>query len=278
MRSKDKLLFIATQLNSPALVKFSILAGGDVNSIDKEDRTALHKAAFKGSKKAIEALIENGADINSCNKNNETPLHWAAKGGNHQVIEQLIAKGASIDTQDKLGATPLHWAVLYHKGDAIKTLIKHGADVNKPDKDDKTPLYWAAHTLASDKDNNIEFLQLLVSNGAKLSDKISGSADKLRTGLGDELKELSHKHEEKQAITEASNLYGSMLALSQAGLPTGIVKEIGSHLAEHLHDSTVNKLAILASALVDVKSDELPKSELYGIVHTPEQLNNIKRI
>ena len=99
-------------------VKLAVEMGADVNAVDKTYRlTALHGAAFNGSNRIIQFLVEKGAKVDAKDKYGQTPLNIAsgvrpagldARGmarlggtpsgrGNKNTADLLV----------KLGATPL---------------------------------------------------------------------------------------------------------------------------------------------------------------------------
>jgi ankyrin repeat protein len=56
---------------------------------------------------AVKILIEHGGDVNSANNKNESALHGAARRGSTEVAQLLIERGARLDQKTKFGLTPL---------------------------------------------------------------------------------------------------------------------------------------------------------------------------
>ena len=80
--------------------------GADVNAVDENEETALHKAARGVHVDIVKVLIQNGADVNAVNVANETALHCAARGeltgcsdGHIHCTLQLLCFGAEIDEE-----------------------------------------------------------------------------------------------------------------------------------------------------------------------------------
>jgi len=48
-----------------------------INATQKDGKTALHRAAMVGKKKAVELLLDRGADVNARDKYGKTPLYYA---------------------------------------------------------------------------------------------------------------------------------------------------------------------------------------------------------
>ena len=96
------------------ITKELILAGSDVNVVDKDGHTALGMACCQGYTSIVEMLLEAGADISipsrehhegSWSTHSETdarsaaglrylPLELAAKAGHEDIVQLLLAKGA----------------------------------------------------------------------------------------------------------------------------------------------------------------------------------------
>jgi ankyrin repeat protein len=91
--------------------------------------SALHWAAWRGHRGAVQLLVKIGADIGSKDKNERTALHLAALRGHEAVVLLLLEKGANAQAEDRDGKTALHLAV--SKGhDAAAQLLK--ASLNPP--------------------------------------------------------------------------------------------------------------------------------------------------
>ena len=58
-------------------VKQHLAAGTDVDARDKEDKTPLKHAAYRGYKEIVELLIAKGADVNAKDEDGRTALDWA---------------------------------------------------------------------------------------------------------------------------------------------------------------------------------------------------------
>ncbi len=133
----------------------------DDNNVDKGDnkgRTALHRAAKKGTRDEVIQLIRRGADVNAKSKNGGTPLSSAMLGNHYEICSYLIEKKA--DVSDPMY---LEMAVSGEKHVALlKDLIALGADVNAENQDGITPLEEACNWLVSDK------IKTLIGNGANV--------------------------------------------------------------------------------------------------------------
>ncbi|CAO1947499.1 unnamed protein product [Urochloa humidicola] len=108
----------------------------------------------------MDKLLDSGVDINLLDKDGFTPLHKAIIGKKEAVISHLLRKGANPHVRDRDGATPLHYAVQAGALQTVKLLIKYKVDVNVADNDGWTPLHLAIQS------RNRDIAKVLLVNGA----------------------------------------------------------------------------------------------------------------
>ncbi|KAL1205540.1 Ankyrin repeat domain-containing protein [Cardamine amara subsp. amara] len=108
----------------------------------------------------MDNLIANGLDIDDLDKDNQTALHKAIIGKKEAVISHLLRKGANPNLQDRDGAAPLHYAVQVGALQTVKLLIKYNVDVNVADNQGWTPLHIAVQS------RNRDITKILLTNGA----------------------------------------------------------------------------------------------------------------
>lgn len=143
----------AARRNHSDMLKVMIEKGIDVNVTEDEPacagNTPLHEACDKGSKEAVEVLMEAGADDTLLNVKGSTPAHivvTAKRFGQELEEEERIAilellKNVDIPSND--GKTPLMVAQSLDLNTALSVtqlLIDKGADVNHTDNDGNTAL------------------------------------------------------------------------------------------------------------------------------------------
>lgn len=90
--------------------------------------TALMMAAFKGNRRAAEALLAKGAQVNRAGW---TPLHYAAAGGSEDIARLLIAHKARLDAVSPRASgayTPLMMAAREGQPAMVRLLLEAGAD------------------------------------------------------------------------------------------------------------------------------------------------------
>ncbi|KAM3830625.1 ankyrin repeat domain-containing protein 23 isoform 1-T1 [Vipera latastei] len=156
--------FLAAALDNQILVVNKYLAdGGDPNTHDKFQCTALHRACLRGHKEIVDKLLEAGAKLEPRDMLEATPLFWACRGGHLDILKGLISRGAKISTRDKLWSTPLHVAVRTGHCDCAEHLIACGAKINAQDKEGDTPIHDAVRL------GRFKAVKTLLMYGANLS-------------------------------------------------------------------------------------------------------------
>lgn len=108
----------------------------------------------------MDNLMDNGLDIDDVDKDGQTALHKAVIGKKEAVISHLLRKGANPQKQDRDGASALHYAVQVGALQTVKLLIKYNVDVNVTDNEGWTPLHIAVQS------RNRDITKILLTNGA----------------------------------------------------------------------------------------------------------------
>jgi ankyrin repeat protein len=137
---KGKVAVVLALLKAGAKVS-AATEGGGVTS-------ALHQCAVHGHDDCLTALLDHpsspAVDVNLLDKEGSTPLHKAAYFGHAECVKLLLRAGADVMLQDGEGSTPLHKAAFSGQATSAALLIQAGADVEAQDREDGTPLHNAA--------------------------------------------------------------------------------------------------------------------------------------
>ena len=116
-------------------------ANADVNAVTADRMfTPLNMASRLGLDDVAEILLSKGAAINSLDANDRTALHSAVDNAvtpAFETVKLLVSRGAIVTDKDNQGQTPLHLA---KSADVVSYLIEAGADVNAKDNNGLTPL------------------------------------------------------------------------------------------------------------------------------------------
>jgi len=106
--------------------------------------TALHWAAFRGNREAIETLIRAGAAVDATDDNGIAPLALASANGDEAIATLLLNAGARPNLARPSGETPLMSASRSGSLPTVNALLAHGADANGKEKSKgQTALMWA---------------------------------------------------------------------------------------------------------------------------------------
>lgn len=115
-----------------------------------EPTTALHMAIMSDSVDIARALVkQGGADVDGVDWELSTPLHRAVNNGFRAGVEFLVKAGASTNKRDRDGNTPLMRAARAGRVDLCRLLIEGGADTTVRDLDGMTLLSCCAEKSSS---------------------------------------------------------------------------------------------------------------------------------
>ena len=96
----------------------------DLDAIDKDGRTPLHRACGNNALELAKLLIARGADGDAKDNWGWTPLHWACRNNAHELAKLLLEKGAEVGAKNKWGETPLDVAGSDEMGALLKQYMK----------------------------------------------------------------------------------------------------------------------------------------------------------
>ena len=137
----------------------------DVKAVDENNNTLLHLVAqsewSEGSPAIAKYLISQGINVNAKNNGGWTPLHCGACFGIVEAVQYLVPQGADVHAKCNLGATPIQYAALNGHLAIIKYLVSQGADINAKNNEGETAL-----DIAKEEDHT-EIVKYLESVGGK---------------------------------------------------------------------------------------------------------------
>uniref|UniRef100_H3AEJ0 Ankyrin repeat and FYVE domain containing 1 n=1 Tax=Latimeria chalumnae TaxID=7897 RepID=H3AEJ0_LATCH len=167
----------------------------DVDMVDKNGWSLLHKAIQRGDEFSAGFLIRNGARVNAATVGEQqAPLHLVAAYspkkhpaevmvGMACITEALLQAGANPNTQDCNGRTPLHSSILAGNENVFNQLLEcKQLDLELKDHEGSTALWLALQyiTVCSDQSVN-PFDDVPVTNGTSF-DESSFAARLIKRG------------------------------------------------------------------------------------------------
>lgn len=119
---------------------------GEIDLHGPIERNLLMSAAYHGSKKVVEALVESGWNVNLMSKGNgDTAFIAAVCSGNLEIAKYLIEQGADPYAQRNVGRNALMEACKWKREDiAIWLSNTFSYDLDQVDKFGETALHHAA--------------------------------------------------------------------------------------------------------------------------------------
>ena len=150
-------------------IRFFLLRGADVDAVDNNHSTLLHKATYNGNTEVARLLFEYGANINARNKDGQTPQHLLAMFSEDldvDTIRLFLEHGADVNVVDN-NQSMLHKASYYGNIKVARLLLEHGGNINAQDKSGDTPLHQVLMGLTDNAGAHFfDTIQLLLEHGA----------------------------------------------------------------------------------------------------------------
>ena len=94
--------------------------------------TPLHCACIKGSKNAVDLLLDLGANINALDNEGNNCLHYAVNSNNPNLLKKLLIRGADKTIKNQKGETPLDLAVKNNYTKLISILETKNCFITNP--------------------------------------------------------------------------------------------------------------------------------------------------
>ncbi|XP_015790666.1 rabankyrin-5-like [Tetranychus urticae] len=171
-------LNLALKTGQLSIAKTLLRHQANINAVDDNSRTLLHRAIERDDGESINFLIESSASVHiATSKEKLTPLHLVCskKLSDPTISTKLLAAGSDPNLQDAEGNTCLHLAILHDNEIVFNELLEY-RNISLDTRNAKgfTPLTLALSQLES---NDI-FAIKLVEKGASVdsSDPSSGNS------------------------------------------------------------------------------------------------------
>ena len=148
-------------------MKAAVAKGRDVNSRDKEGKTALMWSIITKHKKIAKFLLKQpGIDVNVKDADGQNALHVALENGDSEVVKLILKTGnVDVNCMDPVGTAPIHYAVREGNVPLVKMFLTHrDVDVNLGCKDTRVTALMAAAAVRRIKD--VGFNNILIATSA----------------------------------------------------------------------------------------------------------------
>nr|XP_032827399.1 ankyrin repeat domain-containing protein 36A-like isoform X2 [Petromyzon marinus] len=143
-----------------------LLKKGDVNQLDKQNRTPLHLACANGHSDVVLFLLQNNfVKLNLCDNDNRSPLMKAVQCQQEVCVKALLEHKADPTLVDSNGLTALHQAALIPSCPIAQLLLRHNAHIDAENKDGNTPLLLAMSS------GDLTMVELLLRHGANVDSR-----------------------------------------------------------------------------------------------------------
>lgn len=152
------------------IIRLLIEHGANVNakSLNGQNRTMLHHAAWVGDEIMVRLLVSKGADFRALDQGGTTALHAAAFSGNFPITQFLIELGLDVNAKSNRGRSVLAWAAETGKEDVARLLIANGAILNSRDEYERTPLHILAASGILNDTGLSSVMEVFLDNGADM--------------------------------------------------------------------------------------------------------------
>uniref|UniRef100_A0A2C9L8D7 Protein kinase domain-containing protein n=2 Tax=Biomphalaria glabrata TaxID=6526 RepID=A0A2C9L8D7_BIOGL len=154
-----------------------IKKGVNVNTLSKNQLSALHLSTYRGDSEQVDVLVTNGGDVNQTGHSGVAALHIAAMCGHHEIAKSLVESGAKIDMGDLVKFSSLHIACHFGHEKVVDLLLSNGSDINISGSVGDRPIH-----LASSK-ANLKIMQLLVEGTSQQTADVNVKDDEGHTPL-----------------------------------------------------------------------------------------------
>ncbi|XP_050504422.1 rabankyrin-5 [Diabrotica virgifera virgifera] len=174
-------LELALRSRNESIATTLVQHNADVNILDSNGDTLLHKAIKKEDFFSAQFLLEQNCDATlSTRSGNDSALHLIAGAADIEnsvkVAEKLINKSININSQNSHGFTSLHIAIQADNKPIFHLLLQQGKiNVNIETNKGHTPLYYALLKYESGDDEDDSYAKELLKHGAETNPIYSSS-------------------------------------------------------------------------------------------------------
>ncbi len=122
----------------------------------------IHLASIHKNPEMIDLFINKGADINSQQKDGKTALHFIVENNDMPSLQRISRGKINTNIQDNKGESPLFTAIRNNNAEMVKSLISLNASVDITNRKKETPLHVACRI------GNSKIIQLIINQNPNL--------------------------------------------------------------------------------------------------------------
>lgn len=126
-----------------AAVRLLLEVKADVEALDEDRKTPLHRAAAAGNMETVAGLLDGRADVAAADICRWTPLHYACQDGHLEVAKSLIRAKAAVQQENASCISPLAVATMENQVRMAELLVNSKADPNLRNKGMASPMMLA---------------------------------------------------------------------------------------------------------------------------------------
>lgn len=123
--------FAAAKSNNIKELKQAVASGVNIESKDRQGRTALLVATRENAIKSAQFLIDTGADVNAKDNLQDSPYLYAGAEGRLEILKMTLISGADLKSINRYGGTALTPAAHHGHIDVVKLLLTTTIDINQ---------------------------------------------------------------------------------------------------------------------------------------------------
>ena len=154
-------LWCASFKGHPDVVRELLARGANIEAASNCSATSLFVASQNGRLNVVRELLAHGANAEAAANSGATSLFIASQSGHLDVVRELLARGANIEAAASLGATSLIIASQNGQLDVVRELLARGAEVNAA-----TTIHGLTSLIQASWRGHVEVVRALLAAGA----------------------------------------------------------------------------------------------------------------
>lgn len=135
----------------------------DLNQLISLESFPFHTALRYGNEYAVQAMLKKGYNLNTVQKDGKTAFHFAAISPSENLSKMILEQASNIEVKTKEEVTPLALATKHNVLHGVKILLDQGANPNNKSLENIAPINLIT------RDSQLEVCKLLLARGADIN-------------------------------------------------------------------------------------------------------------